>query len=629
MATGDFVARDSQGRLATPEAKEAFLDALAKGESVAAATNRVKRTIDGYKHWRKTDKVFAEQVDIIIDRRQNSTVYPCPDFPEFCEKYLFQPMYEHQLRWWDVLQGREPRSLHESMVWSPGDPSMLLFNVPPGFAKSTTITVNYVTWRICKDPNVRVVIVSATEKMAKKFLYAIKQRMTHPTYALMQRHFGPEGGFRSTAESWTATEVYLGGKDDGEKDPTVQAIGMGGQIYGTRADLIVVDDAVLLKNAHQHEDQIDWLTQDVITRLPEDAQETDFSWGEGGAPDAKLLVVGTRVAPVDLYQQLRDTFKDGDENSVFTYFAQPAVLEYRDNPKDWISLWPYTQTREGVQQAKWTGPQLKSRREKVKAGTWAMVYQQLDVSEDSVFTSDRIQSAVQGFRKPGVLVPGDHWWTRKQGMAGLYVVAGLDPATAGHTAAVVLGVDRQTRKIWLLDAYNRKGVLPREIRRVIEDWTVRYGVNEWRIESNAFQGFLTQDDDIRSFLFSRGVILKPHTTGANKADPSFGVASMSTLFENNPDGKPTLFLPNNNGTFPAIAELCEQLIAWAPEVKNQKTDMVMALWFAIIRARELIFLSPTRQSTHLANNFLSRGRSNRERMVVNLEDACHDLQLRE
>ncbi len=609
----DFEAKDSKGRLITPAAKEQFLDALAKGESVESAARRVGRTKRGYDHWRKTDATFALQADTIIQRRQGKSEFICPDFPEFCETYLFQPLFEHQLRWWDVLRGEEPRNLHPSMVWSKGDEQMLLFNVPPGFAKSTTITTNYVVWRICKDPNVRVVIVSATEKMAKKFLYAIKQRLTHPTYHRLQREFGPDGGFRATAESWTATEIYLGGKDDGEKDPTVQAIGMGGQIYGTRADLICVDDAVLLKNAHQHEDQIDWLTQDVVTRLPE------------GEPDAKLLVIGTRVAPVDLYSQLRDTFKDEEENSVFTYFAQPAVLEYADSPENWVSLWPYTFDREGNQVAKWTGPQLKKRREKVKGSTWAMVYQQLDVSEDSVFQAAAIQSAVQGFRKPGVLVPGTAWWQREKGMSGLYIIGGLDPATAGYTAAVCIGVDRQTCKIWLIDAFNKKGALPRDTRRVIEDWTVRYGVNEWRIETNGFQRSIVQDDGLRSFLFSRGVILKPHWTGGNKADPDFGVASMSTLFEADGDGKPALLLPNNNGIYPAIAELCEQLVGWQAGVKGLKTDLVMALWFAVIRARELLFQAPLRQQTHMPNKFLSNGRSQRERVVINIEDELHKM----
>jgi hypothetical protein len=36
--------------------------------------------------------------------------------------------------------------------------------------------------------------------------------------------------------------IYLGtGRDSGEKDPTVQALGFGSQIYGARADLIIVE----------------------------------------------------------------------------------------------------------------------------------------------------------------------------------------------------------------------------------------------------------------------------------------------------------------------------------------------------------------------------------------------------
>ena len=42
--------------------------------------------------------------------------------------------------------------------------------------------------------------------------------------------YGPPGGFKSTATKWTADMFYLGDdlRDSGEKDPTIQAIGMGG-----------------------------------------------------------------------------------------------------------------------------------------------------------------------------------------------------------------------------------------------------------------------------------------------------------------------------------------------------------------------------------------------------------------
>lgn len=604
--------RDNKGRLATAPAKAAFIERLILGEQVLPALRYVARTRAGYEYWRREDPSFAVEVDTIVARRKKQVAFVCPEFPEFCSKFLHQSLWEHQLRWWDVLEGNEPRTLHPNMRWSPGDAQMVLLNVPPGFGKSMTITVNYVVWRICMDPNVRVLIVSASEKMARKFLYAVKQRLVSPVYSELQIRFGPSGGFRASAESWTTTEIYLGGKDDGEKDPTVQALGMGGQIYGARADLIVVDDAVLLKNAHQYNDQIDWLTQDVVTRLPE------------GVPDAKLIVVGTRVAPIDLYSKLRDEFRDGDGNSVFTYFAQPAVLEYADDPADWVSLWPDTHDRAGNVVPKWPGSALKSRQNKVRPSTWAMVYQQLDVSAESTFDATLVQRAVQGMRKPGTLEDGDAVWNRPGGMRGLYVVAGLDPAAAGYTAAVVLAVDRQSRRMFVLDVFNRANLNPRAMRDLIEKWTVKYYVNEWQIEENAFQRFLVQDDEVRGFLFSKGVILRGHHTGRNKLDPDLGVSSLAALFEPDASGRAMVQLPCANSSFPGVSALVEQLIAWQPGVKSLRQDTVMAFWFAAKRARELLYLAPTRQRTHLSNSMLSRGGRSRQ-MVVDLNDVADSM----
>lgn len=35
------------------------------------------------------------------------------------------------------------------MTYNPGEPDLLICNTPPEHAKSTTLTVNYVVWRIC------------------------------------------------------------------------------------------------------------------------------------------------------------------------------------------------------------------------------------------------------------------------------------------------------------------------------------------------------------------------------------------------------------------------------------------------------------------------------------------------
>jgi hypothetical protein len=64
-----------------------------------------------------------------------------------------------------------------------------------------------------------------------------------------------------------ASPSVMSSVNPSEKDPNIEAVGIGGQIYGKRADMIIVDDAVTLKNANEFEKQIRWLTQDVRSRL--------------------------------------------------------------------------------------------------------------------------------------------------------------------------------------------------------------------------------------------------------------------------------------------------------------------------------------------------------------------------
>ena len=64
--------------------------------------------------------------------------------------------------------------------------------------------------------------------------------------------------------------------------------------------------------------------------------------------------------------------------------------------------------------------------------------------------------------------------------------------------------------------------------------------------------------------------------------------------------------------------MIEQLITWTPTTKG-KTDMVMALWFCEIRAREM--LNYGKYATHhMKNPFLSRQELGK-RTVINLEEA--------
>lgn len=595
------------------DAQRKVLDLIQKGAKAEDAAKAAGRRYSTYKSWQKKEPAFADALRKI--RAEQSRVVgtdrdPVPDFPEFCAEWLNEPLNPHQLRWWDVMCGREPRDLHYSMTWRPGLPNHYLFLVPPNHGKSTTLTMNYVTWRIHRNPNIEVIIVSQTEKMAKKFLNGIKQRLTSPFYAAMHEAFAPDGGWKDPDGSWTATEIYIKGKNSdgekgGQKDPTVQALGVGGQIYGARADLVVLDDIETLKNVAAWSDHLDWMGQEVMTRPGATGQ---------------VIVCGTRVASVDVYQKLRDEFADWKGQPLFNYLAQPAVLETADNPEGWVTLWP----------ERWPGRDLALMQAKIRsAGKWALVYQQADVSEDSDFPAGAVECSV-GARFYGVMTAGARGH-RERGMEGLYVCAGYDPAASGHSAFVVLGVDRIEQKIWLLDALSQKDMNAATVQATIPMLTDKFGIKEWVVEVNAMNRYVSQDPAITRPLFAKGVRMRPHTTGVNKTDPIFGVKSMAPLFlscgtpipdsdlwQRTPD-QALIDLPNKK-TNRHVAELVMQLITWQPELpKSQKTDLVMALWFAVIAARDAMGIGKGQLPKHMSNGFLSPRDAGRRR-VINLAE---------
>ena len=599
------------------EAKERVLQQLSQGATITQAMASVNRNDVTFRQWSLKDPEFKSRADVArlegkgvkTDLKNVKEI----GFQDFSEQFLDTKLFDHHKDWVDLIEGREPRWVHPAMTYEPGAANRVLINVPPEHAKSTVITINYVTYMLATRPNIRIIIVSKTQGMARKFLSAIKTRLSHPNWIKLQTAFGPNGGYKADSQTWSADMIYLGtGRDSGEKDPSVQALGFGSQIYGARADLIILDDVVMNSNSHEWEKQIEWLQKEVITRL-----------GRHG----KLLIVGTRVAPVDLYKMMRDGQQWTGGKSPFTYFAMPAVLEFDEKPDNWKTLWPYTDSPEGDQDEpneqglypKWDGPSLFTRRSEVAPSVWAMVYQQEDVVEDSIFSPTAVAGCVNGMRKRGPLKPGTPGHPKH--IESAYTVIGLDPAMTGNTAAVVLTYNRTDGMIYILDTINMTDPSPMKIRDLIEDWVEKYRPQELRIEINAHQKAYALDDDLRQWLAAYGCQLNSHFTGKNKWDTSFGVASMASLFGTVRDGRfqdnNLIELPSNEGS-EGLKALVQQLITWKPDSRNP-SDCVMALWFAVIRIRELMQQS-SQSARWMQNRWATRAQKER-RTAINLDEA--------
>lgn len=608
---------------AMAEAKAKVLALVAEGHSPHKAMELCGKKPDTVRIWMLRDKKFAADLAEAKEDAKNKSVKALGiakdeiSFPQFSEIFLDQKVFPHHQDWIDLLEGREPSWLHPSMKYEQGQQSRLLINVPPEHAKSTVITVNYSTYRIALNPNVRIIVVSKTLLKAREFVYAIKQRLSHPRWLKLQTTYGPEGGWKDDSDTWRVDTVYLGSdaRNSSEKDPTLQALGMGGQIYGARADLIILDDCITTANAHEYEKQIDWLQKEVITRL-----------GKNG----KLLIVGTRIAATDFYRELREPKYWSGGKCPFTYMGMPAVLEYDEDPAKWVTLWAKSDApwdgdedvpdEDGLY-PKWDGKTLQRRRGEVTPSTWALVYQQEDVEEDSIFPPALIQACIKGTRRRGPL---------KQGAVGHptavegYTIIGFDPAMSGNAAFVVITFNRADGKIYVLDCINMSEPNPQKIRNTIEELVGRYKPQEFRVEINAHQKAYSLDEDLRQWLATYGVRLEAHHTNKNKWDTNFGVASMSMLFGTMRDGK---FQGNNTIELPSTSDseglksLVQQLITWKANTRG-KTDCVMALWFAVLRARE--FMQQTSNLTRFANNRWVTRAQREQRYVVNLDEAFQE-----
>ena len=600
------------------EAKAKVIEFIKQGLSLDDAIASADRKPDVMKVWRQ-DPAFMKQLEKAREEGERTLSIVTGDakykigFEQFSAEFLDSPIFPHHRSWIDILEAREPSYTHPSMVYEPPSPKRLLLNVPPEHAKSTVITVNYCVYRIAMDPNIKITIVSKTQERAKEYLYSIKQRLSHERWAKMQAVYGSAGGWKEDADTWKADRIYLS-RDSTEKDPTVQALGVGGQITGARSNLIILDDVVTTSNAHEWEKQLLWLQRDVVTRL-----------GDNG----KLLIVGTRIAANDLYREIRNPEHWTGGKTPFTYMSMPAVLEFDDDPEKWTTLWPKSQIPwEGSDEnilpdadglyPKWDGPALFRRRSEVSPSAWALVYQQQDIQEDSIFPPACVQGSINRMRKRGKLKPGTPGHPAEHGQ--WYTIMGLDPAMTGNTAAVVMTVDRQTRNRYILDVENMQEPTPQKIRALIEAWCTKYHPQELRIEINAHQKAYALDEDLRSYLASAGVKFSSQFTGKNKWDTAFGVAAMSSLFGTmrgatfNNDN--LMEMPSQEGS-EGIKALIQQLITWKPDTKG-KTDCVMALWFCELRAREVI--GSTRINQSYIPNKWATARQQSNRYVVNVND---------
>lgn len=118
---------------------------------------------------------------------------------------------------------------------------------PWGHGKSEEMVIARTLCEIAHNPNLRIKILSSNDNIARKRVMAIKQRIQNPDSAFRELYPDIQP---ADDMPWNSTELYLKRCSE-SKDPTLDGRGVLASDMGSRADMLIFDDPVDLRNAIQ------------------------------------------------------------------------------------------------------------------------------------------------------------------------------------------------------------------------------------------------------------------------------------------------------------------------------------------------------------------------------------------
>lgn len=457
----------------------------------------------------------------------------------------------HHREWYAILENRltmaEGTSWDSPLIKAPAGHynQKIMLLAPRSHAKSTCFTVNYTLWRIGQDPNIRILIVSASGGISVSFLREIKGHIErNPNYHRVYDNYAPER--IQEAEKWSTTEIIIRRPNTRLKDPTVAVASAAGTVVSKRADLIICDDMLDENNtrtADQRAKIRDWFNEVLLPVLE---------------PNGQLIVVGTAWNQEDLYHDMMS-------QDVFQVRKRYKAI-INDDSKE--VLWP----------ERWSYKTLMERKAQTGSVAFNKSYQnEAQSAEDRVFQVEWLEEAKRkGIDRTFINNMDYATWD----IGKMTIAIGVDLAiskknNSDFTAMAVIAMTKNGMKLplYLL----RDKLSPAETKEKIIALNSRYRPDVIIVENNAYQEALRRDLADTTTLPIRG-----YTTGGEKYDPIIGINSLAIDLEN---GK--WILPYSNKD-PYTQQMVDILVGGMLDYPGGHTeDLLMATWFANTGLRDI------------------------------------------
>ena len=507
----------SKGTAAWKEwAKEAFLELLRNGFSIQDAVDFLGVSRGWWEKNGERDPEWATKARAIREGEDPDSDDADRDWPDiswmsysvFADEYLGLKVFPHQ----------------EPIIAAIEDPQInkVIVNGFPESGKSTHVSLGYVLYKLCQNPDARIALVSKSTSKAQDLLRRIKRYMTEDhLYDNTKRNLIRDfKGFKPgshTSHPWGADQITIRQRRSGERDPSIQALGIGAQIYGARLDLLLLDDALTLENqlTENRRNGLDsWFLQEASSR----------------AHKGEIIVVGTRVHPEDNFKSWKDAWQD-DPHAAFV--SIPAIIVNDEGVEEttWPDYWPLEgkmvyddfQGREIYQKGM---ADIRKEMESLGAWRWRLVYQQEDVGSDStIFSQDILDHALElgANRSLGQVHPEE------------ILILGIDPAISGRAAAVLLAYNPVSRVRTVVDLFVGDSLGATGVRqKLMYEFWEKYHPQRTLIEVN-YAPTIMGDETLQIRAKAAGTLLLPHKTfGAGRKrgsinDEEYGIAAVAPL----------------------------------------------------------------------------------------------------
>lgn len=449
----------------------------------------------------------------------------------------------------------------------------VLIVAPRGHGKTVQVVARIV-WEIGRNPNIRIKVIGSTDEKAKEILGLVKAMIKNDPKV---KEVFPE--LEIDDEQGDTKGAFFVKRTIQMRDATVEAAGVLSAGAGGRADILICDDVVDMKNAI-----INPTMREQVCRV---VRETWFSLV---AASGKIVWIATPYHVLDATYSLKN-----DSGTLWKIWWTPAIkyhLQFDDEgdpimvdkidpqtgmpEKDPLGRIKQVQKviKEYLWPDKWDEVTLENKRIELTDRVFARQYLLNAMSDDErTFPDDDLKRSFDyDLHDIGVGIE-EEWPT----FCGIDLASSLRKKAA-WTVMVILARSPIDSRLYIKDIWRKKVGFTATID-TIESMFLRHHWHFGYVENNGYQSAV--EDSVGDKL--KDIPLAGFHTGTGKVDEQVGLPGMAVAFKRGLFAIPAAKFPLAEDDMSELAILMREL---ATHPGGDYSDCVMALWFAYRAAIE-------------------------------------------